>query len=714
VSPPSLSVPAGGGTREFTVTADEACAWSATASEPWISLPNASGEGTRSVSVTVAANAGIAPRAGSITVEGQTVAISQDSVSCSFDVAPSEQSVSAGGGRFEARVSAVNGDCAWTARATADWIQIDRTSGTGSVTLSYTVARLAGPNARSAAIQVGGRTITVTQQAEGGQGAGPQPGEPDCTLTLSPASLNVPAGRSTAEVTITTAAGCAWRSEGLPDWIQGNVESGSGSARVVLTVAANTNRSARTAVVRVGGQSLTLTQAGAGCAYSLSTTSQNVPAEGRAFRVNVTAAAGCDWSASSTDGWLSIAPSSGAGDGTVTITAAANTLSRSRAGFVQIADQTVRIDQAAAPAPACSYTLSTTTQNVPAGGRAFQVNVTAGPGCDWRASSPDSWLTVAPSSGAGTGAVTITAAANTTSRSRAGSVQIADGTVRIEQAAAAAPTCSYSLSTTSQNVPAEGRSFEVNVTAAAGCDWRASTADSWLTVAPTGGAGTGAVTITVASNTQSASRSGSVQIAGEIVRVEQAAAPAPVCSYSLSLTSATVGVNGDSREFPVTAGPGCGWSATTSDSWIRIVSGGSGTGNGLVTFSASPNASADRRSGTIRVEGRTFNVTQDACTYDVTWVSAASGRPIPIDQPMRAAPAGDSVLVTVNTGVACTWENSRGPDWIGLRPDSHVGNGELRFGVSCNATRTDRSATMTFARRSATLVQPFDDAVSCR
>ena len=59
----------------------------------------------------------------------------------------------------------------------------------------------------------------------------------------------------------------------------------------------------------------------------------------------------------------------------------------------------------------------------------------------------------------------------------------------------------------------------------------------------------------------------------------------------------------------VTIGTGCAWTAMTTDSWISITSGSSGTGSGTVRFSVGLNLGASR-TGTITIAGKVFTVNQ--------------------------------------------------------------------------------------------------------
>jgi hypothetical protein len=71
------------------------------------------------------------------------------------------------------------------------------------------------------------------------------------------------------------------------------------------------------------------------------------------------------------------------------------------------------------------------------------------------------------------------------------------------------------------------------------------------------------------------------------------------------------------------------WTATSNAPWLSIAEGGSGTGNGTVTYSVAANAGGER-SGTLTIGGRTFAVTQGAkpeIVVSATWVekSVAAG-----------------------------------------------------------------------------------------
>ncbi len=84
-------------------------------------------------------------------------------------------------------------------------------------------------------------------------------------------------------------------------------------------------------------------------------------------------------------------------------------------------------------------------------------------------------------------------------------------------------TCSFSINPTSASFAAAGGSASVTVTTAAGCNWTAASNSSFITVTSgASGSGNGTVTYSVAANTSSLARSGSLTIAGLTHSVSQA------------------------------------------------------------------------------------------------------------------------------------------------------------------------------------------------
>jgi Putative binding domain, N-terminal/Viral BACON domain len=418
--------------------------------------------------------------------------------------------VDAGGGTATVTVT-TQPECAWNASTTVNWISgMSPASGQGTGTVGFRVAANDGTAAREADIRVNEGTVRVSQRAP-------------CRFDIRPASQTIGAAAGGGSVTVAVASECAWSATTDANWIALSAPlSGSGNGTINFKLAGNSGAE-RSGSVLVGGQRSTVTQIGTAsspCSYTISSTSQNVGAAGgTGTPVAVSTQAGCLWTASSGAQWITITSgASGAGNGSVGFTVAANT-GAARTAALTIAGHAFSVTQAAANAPACSYSISPNNQNVPALGGTGTVNVSSGAGCQWTAGSNASWIAIATgASGAGDGAVGFVVSPNT-GGGRNGTLTVATKTFTVSQAAAA--PCSYSISPGSQKVDGSGGTATVAVTAGSGCAWTASSNDSWITItAGSSGTGNGTVTIRVAAN-PGKDRKGTLTIAGKTATIEQ-------------------------------------------------------------------------------------------------------------------------------------------------------------------------------------------------
>ena len=82
---------------------------------------------------------------------------------CTYSISPTRATPPAGGGSGSVAVTADTG-CGWTASSNAAWITVGVESGTGSGTVTYSVAPYTGkPKKRTGTITIAGQTLTVQQ-----------------------------------------------------------------------------------------------------------------------------------------------------------------------------------------------------------------------------------------------------------------------------------------------------------------------------------------------------------------------------------------------------------------------------------------------------------------------------------------------------------------------------------------------------------------------
>lgn len=331
ISPPSHNAATAGGTTSVAVTAGAGCTWTASSNASWIGISSgASGTGNGTVQIVVAANTG-ADRRGTVTIAGQTFTVDQVS-GCTFSLSPSSGTLPAagGGGSFNVTTGVT---CAWTATTADGWITITSgASGTGPGTVQFTGAANTGP-VRTGTITVGGQAFAIAQES-------------GCAATVAPDPVVVPAAGATPDLTVSTAAGCAWSAASGTPWIGiRSGASGSGNGTVQLDVAANTGP-ARSGTVTIAGRIVAVNQE-TGCTFAIAPTTQAAAVGGGSGSIAVTAGAGCAWTAVSNASWLIVTSGgSGTGDGTVQFTVDPNATGAARSSTITVAGQTFTVHQA--------------------------------------------------------------------------------------------------------------------------------------------------------------------------------------------------------------------------------------------------------------------------------------------------------------------------------------------------------------------------------
>ncbi len=257
------------------------------------------------------------------------------------------------------------------------------------------------------------------------------------------------------------------------------------------------------------------------CTYSVSGSLDNIENDGTTLipeAVEVTPnAPTCSWTATSSVPWAVILDTNGGenaedeeidvadtgtatGSGGVDIAIAPNTGSASRSGSITVAGQVISFTQGGGSA--CSYTLGASSANFSAAGGAGTVNVTInGSDCSPSVLSYAPWITSSPNTLLASGPVSFTVAPNT-GPPQTGTIMIGGDVFTVSQAA---PSCYFTLSSTSASVGAAGGTGSISVTASSpSCAWTAapSNASQISITSGASGTGNGTVNYAVAANTE--------------------------------------------------------------------------------------------------------------------------------------------------------------------------------------------------------------------
>jgi hypothetical protein len=252
------------------------------------------------------------------------------------------------------------------------------------------------------------------------------------------------------------------------------------------------------------------------CAVTLGSSGSFFPKTSGTYLLDVFAAPGCAWSASTDASWVTLNATAGVGNGQVNYTVAANT-GPARTAHINVAGQTYTIQQVSGQC----VTLASTSSWFPQSGGTYNLQVFAS--CPWTTTVNVNWITGVTPSGSGDGVIQYTVAANTSTSSRSGQIDVSGSTFTVNQVGGPAGlSCSYTLSRGSDSFTADGGSSSLLVSTQSGCQWTTSNSASWLAItAGIAGSGEGVIGYSADRNTSGAVRSATVTVAGQSFVVTQ-------------------------------------------------------------------------------------------------------------------------------------------------------------------------------------------------
>lgn len=188
----SASAPPVGSSSFVRVVTSGACSYSAVSNAPWITLGSSGFVGSANVNFTVAPNPNSADRSGTVTIAGQSFAVTQAAQPCV--VTPGSSSFAAGafGGGNQFTYTTSTPDCNPPVQSFSSWVVITpSTFANGSGTVNFTLDANNFAAVRTAQIKVGTAVFTVTQAAS------------PCSYLITPGFLqyNKPGGDGVVSIT---------------------------------------------------------------------------------------------------------------------------------------------------------------------------------------------------------------------------------------------------------------------------------------------------------------------------------------------------------------------------------------------------------------------------------------------------------------------------------------------------------------------------------
>jgi uncharacterized protein YjdB len=515
-------------------------------------------------------------------------------------------------------------------------------------------------------------------------------------LTVSPSTLEFVAGGESKTFTVTS--NIIWTVGSNASWATASPSSGSGNGTVTVTAVANTTGSSRTATITLTGggitQTVSITQTATTLTALPNTLSFIAAGESKTFTVTSNA----NWTVGSNASWATVSPSSGSNNGTVTVTATANTIGSSRPATITLTGggmtQTVSITQTAA-----TLTVLPNTLSFIAAGESKTFTVTSN--VNWTVSNFASWLTVSPSSGSNDGTVTVTAAENTSTDPRLVTITISSDGVASQTVYITQPAATLSVSPATLEFVAENASKTFNVTS--NVSWTVSSNAAWAMASPSSGSNNGEVTVTVAKNTIGSSRTATITVstAGGSTRTVNITQAAP--TLTVSTTALEFSKSGGPKTINVTSN--VNWTVSSSVSWLSFSPSSGSINNSLsiptitsMAITAAENTTGGLRTATVTVSGggltRTISVEQHSNTSTFTVGLEVSKTALDF------AAAGGSDVVNV-TYVNTSWTAVCSASWLTVSPTSGSNNNLLSIPTVTPMTVT--AAANTGNARTATI-----------
>lgn len=242
----------------------------------------------------------------------------------------------------------ITSNATWNVTSSQSWLSISPAEGSNNGVVTLTAQQNADTTIRTA-------TVTVTVQDLSPLTVEVSQNGSLYELSLSESAFNFESEASNAEFTVTS--NTSWTVNSSESWLSLTTTNGTNNGSVNFTVEKNSETTERTAVITVAGdktanQTILVTQKG--IVYSLAFSTKSVVAEPAGGETTFDIITNTDWTISYEETWLTINPTSGSGNATVSVTIASNPagserISRLNVDAGNLNRQVVRVTQNGIP-----------------------------------------------------------------------------------------------------------------------------------------------------------------------------------------------------------------------------------------------------------------------------------------------------------------------------------------------------------------------------
>ena len=409
--------------------------------------------------------------------------------------------------------------------------------------------------------------------------------------------------------------------------------------------------------------------------------------EAQGGTVDVTLQSNGEWSIDAMPDWLTVSPTSGSGNATLSLTALPNNSSLGRTGEIKASTKDNTAVMTVSQGFVANY-LTIAPALIECGSTGGEFNIEVMSNVDWAVSGMPSWMTCTPMGGSGNAVVTVNVIAISDDTQQSREADVVFGNEVLHQTLHVSQNVDYvsQFMITPENIAMACGGESKSVMLTSNESWTATPNAEWVTLDKTQGGGDAEVVVTVSENPEYEARrttvlftsSSGIQIA---LMVTQEASPDPHF-LEVSPLSFNFGKEGGQQVLNIACDTE--WKIGVESSWLSF-SEIIGNGNATVTLTAMPNVISEPRTLTFEVVSGVLSqrvrVTQDAGDEPI-WVNLSP------DTLSAGYQGAINAILEVSSNTTWTLEAS---SWIMNLPIQQMqGDATLYFIIDMNSSAMPR------------------------
>ena len=695
ISPSSLSYTKNGGNKTVTINNPYGYSWIVESKPDWITTANTGGN------LTVTADPNIVfQRTGTLVIKDTdfnktySVSISQES-GYVFDIYPTSFSFDWNYDIQDTLTITNPNHMAWTITNIPSWLTVSPTAGTGT-SVSLTADVNIGFERTYSGITVNETLCDQHYYFDVQQDSG-------YYFELLPTTgLSFTSGSTTKVMTI-DCRDYNWKIISKPSWITTNYTTGYGATQVNVTASSNVGfaRSGEIVVKNMDYNleyTMNISQE-SGYVFNVSPSSFHFTSAGTAQQLTITNPNGYHWQIIDLPTWITVSPSTGNSNATVTVTAQVNGWD-ARSDIFSVYEDSVAytetdINVSQDEGYTLSYSPTAFTFNVTSGSSTITINNPDN--YNLQITSDKNWLSLSPTATTSSGQVTVNYTDNgSTSDDRTATITINNSsrsrshTIGVRQAGYL-----FSVEPSSLTFASGGETTFIMIYDGNNIEWEITSYPSWLTPNVTTGSATRSVDFTAASNAGRPERTGTIVVKDKAFNIDYTVNVTQLSGYAFSVSPSSFSFagTGGTATLTITNHYGYSWSIFSPTGWISA-SPSTGNSNATVTLTAAANG-WDARTGVLYVEEATYGGGAEVS------LSQGSGYTLSYSPTSFNFNAGSgSSTLTITNPDRYNLSISSNQSWLTVSPTATTSVSQ-NVTVSCTSnSSSDRSATITITNNS--------------